>query len=82
MNDLAEVLRNFEGSDDLGSGDFSVLREAAHEIDRLTAERDALRARIEGAMVVKATRNGIVRSEARMNLIGKRVALVVLEGGK
>ena len=33
-------------------------------------------------MVVKATRNGIVRSEARMALIGKRVALVVLEDGK
>ena len=48
-------------------------------IEIITNERDALRARIEGAMVVKATRNGIVRSEARMALIGKRVALVVLE---
>lgn len=57
-------------------------RDWAEVSGRMEAERDALQARIDGAMVVKASRNGIVLSEARMSLIGKRVALVVLEDGK
>ena len=31
MADLIKRLRNFEGSDDLGNGDFSLLSEAAPE---------------------------------------------------
>lgn len=31
MNELIERLRNFEGSDELGNGDFSLLSEAAAE---------------------------------------------------
>lgn len=33
--DLIDRLRNFEVSDDLGNGDFSLLREAAAEIEEL-----------------------------------------------
>ena len=38
MTDLIERLHNFEGSDELGNGDFSLLSEAAAEIERLRAE--------------------------------------------
>lgn len=38
MADLIGRLRAFEGSDELGNGDFSLLTEAATEIERLRAE--------------------------------------------
>lgn len=37
MTDLVELLREFEGSDSLGDGDFHVCYEAADEIERLRA---------------------------------------------
>ena len=40
--DLIDRLRNFEVSDDLGNGDFSLLREAAAEIVALRAEREVI----------------------------------------
>ena len=40
MTDIVERLRRFEGSDDLGDGDFAVCVHAADEIERL---RKALR---------------------------------------
>ena len=40
MTDLIERLHNFEGSDELGNGDFSLLSEAAAEIKTLRAEVD------------------------------------------
>ena len=43
MNDIVERLRRFEGSDDLGDGDFAVCVHAADEIERLRAERDMWR---------------------------------------
>ena len=42
MTDLIERLHNFEGSDELGNGDFSLLSEAAAEIERLRAEVERL----------------------------------------
>lgn len=33
MNDLVERLRNFEGSDELGNGDFSLMIEAADALE-------------------------------------------------
>ena len=45
MTDLIERLRDFEGSDGLGNGDFSLLSEAAAEIERLRAEKVFSRSR-------------------------------------
>lgn len=42
--DIVERLRAFEGSDDLGNGDFSVCATAADEIVRLRDENARLRA--------------------------------------
>jgi hypothetical protein len=44
----------------------------------VTTMLEAERARIAGAVVIKATRNGVIRTEPRMAYIGKRFALVVL----
>ena len=41
--DLIDRLRNFEVSDDLGNGDFSLLREAAARLRDAEAGRDRLR---------------------------------------
>lgn len=38
LEPIAGRLRDYEGSDALGNGDFSLLREAADEIERLEAE--------------------------------------------
>ena len=46
---------------------------------RLIAERDALRARIDGAKVLVATRNGVIRTDTDAFVSGKRVALVPLD---
>jgi hypothetical protein len=50
MADLIERLRAFEGSDELGNGDFSLLAEAATEIEELRAEVERLN-RILGRIV-------------------------------
>lgn len=49
------------------------------DIDALRAERDALRARIDSAGVMTATRNGVIRTDTGAFDPGKRVALVPLD---
>jgi hypothetical protein len=99
MTDLTKRLRALSRHehDDLSIGD-----EAADEIKRLqsglarhvdrvctlTAERDALRARIEDAPILDGYQAAIIHMGGRTinvvsaDLVGKRVALVVLEDGK
>ena len=48
MSDIVERLRAFEGSDELGNGDFAVCEEAAAEITRLRAELARVTALGEG----------------------------------
>lgn len=50
-DDLIERLRNFEGSDALGNGDFSLLHEAADAIE--AAQKDAARYRCLSAMATQ-----------------------------
>ena len=50
MTDLIERLRSFEGSDALGNGDFSLLREAAAAIEAARAESDRWRDRYRAAI--------------------------------
>lgn len=95
MTDLTKRLRALSRHehDDLSIGD-----EAADEIERLqsglarhvdrvctlTAERDALRARIDGAPTAKVRGKvgEICTVPVSHDLMGKRVALVVLEDGE
>lgn len=50
MNDLIEQLRDFEGSDDLSNGDFSVCVKAADLIEAQQAEIARLRGALEEAV--------------------------------
>lgn len=53
MNDLIERLRNFENSDELGNGDFSLLHEAAAALE--AAREDAERWREVERQATKKT---------------------------
>ena len=50
MDDLIERLRAFEGSDELGNGDFSLLHEAAAALEAARAESDRWRDRYRASI--------------------------------
>lgn len=73
MDDLIERLRNFEGSDELGNGDFSLLREAAAALE--AAREDAAEAKqngyelglLAGAQEAERLRGVIARYERKLD---------------
>ena len=75
-----EQLRNrISGLIALTKTDGAELRELCAARDEARRERDSLQARIDGAKVLVATRNGVIRTDTDAFVSGKRVALVPLD---